>query len=282
MPRATMALMLPTDNHVHTRWSWDTAAGSSMESACARAVELGLPGVAFTEHLDFTVWDGEHNAAAEIRVGHRPHVQPLDVAGYSADVARCREAFPGLRILSGVEAGEPHRFPAGVAATIAQGTFDRVLGSVHAIECDGALEFVDGDLFDRLDPHDLMRRYFTEMLSLVSGSEVFGILAHCDYPRRYWPTGRAGHYHETDFEEGYRAVFAALSASDRTLEVNTRSPMASTELVRWWREEGGAAVSFGSDAHDPYSVGHRFGLAVDIVESAGFTPGRDRHDFWRR
>ena len=191
MPRATMTPMLPTDNHVHTRWSWDTAASSSMEAACARAVELGLPGVAFTEHLDFTQWGDGDVGGAGLEVGHRPHVQPLDVAGYSADVARCRESFPELRILSGVEAGEPHRFPASVAATLATGTFDRVLGSLHAIECDGALEFVDRSLFDRLDPHDLVRRYFAEMLELVRNSEKFGVLAHCDYPRRYWPTRRA-------------------------------------------------------------------------------------------
>ena len=39
--------MLPSDNHVHTRWSWDTAGTSTMEATCRRAVELGLPAVAF-------------------------------------------------------------------------------------------------------------------------------------------------------------------------------------------------------------------------------------------
>jgi len=28
-------------------------------------------------------------------------------------------------------------------------------------------------------------------------------------------------------------------------------------------------------------VGDKFKLAVDVVESAGFRPGRDRFDFWR-
>jgi len=52
--------MLPSDNHVHTRWSWDTAAASTMERSCARAVEHGIPAVAFTEHIDFTEWtDGD-------------------------------------------------------------------------------------------------------------------------------------------------------------------------------------------------------------------------------
>lgn len=278
----TMALMLPTDNHVHSRWSWDTAGSSSMELACARAVELGIPGLAFTEHVDFTAW---HSGDAGSRCGHtvgpRPHVQPFDVEGYSADLARCREAFPQLHILSGIEAGEPHLFSSGVAAVLASGDFDRVLGSLHAIECEGELQFVDHALFARLDAGALMCRYFEELLVLVESSAVFGVLAHCDYPRRYWPASSGG-YHEDEFEERYRAVFRALAASGRALEMNTRSPLASVDLVSWWWQSGGDAVSFGSDAHAPYSVGNHFAVAVDIVEAAGFRPGRDRFDFWRR
>jgi histidinol-phosphatase (PHP family) len=41
-------------------------------------------------------------------------------------------------------------------------------------------------------------------------------------------------------------------------------------------------VSFGSDAHQAYRVGARFDRAVAIAEAAGFRPGRDRYDFWRR
>src|SRR6202522_3533657 len=46
---------LPADGHVHSQWSWDALAGS-MEGTCQRAVEIGLPAVAFTEHADFTPW----------------------------------------------------------------------------------------------------------------------------------------------------------------------------------------------------------------------------------
>src|SRR4051812_7223770 len=46
---------LPPDNHNHSEWSWDAFAGS-MEGSCARAVELGLPSIAFTEHVDLTRW----------------------------------------------------------------------------------------------------------------------------------------------------------------------------------------------------------------------------------
>jgi histidinol-phosphatase (PHP family) len=77
-------------------------------------------------------------------------------------------------------------------------------------------------------------------------------------------------------------VFRALAGTGRALEVNTTSPLASVDQVRWFHEEGGEAVSFGSDAHQPAGVGQHFDLAVDVVEAAGFRPGRDAFDFWRR
>jgi histidinol-phosphatase (PHP family) len=275
---------LPADNHVHTRWSWDTAESSSMQLACARAVQLGVPGVAFTEHVDFVDWSGEGttDVARPADVGPRPRVVQFDVDGYLADVARCRESFPQLQILSGIEAGEPHLFAQSVASVLRAGEFERVLGSLHAIEHRGVLTGVGRALFAELGTHELMSRYFGEMLTLVDGSAAFNVLAHCDFPRRYWPTERAGRYRETDFEEQYRAVFRALAASGRALEINTRSPLASVELMRWWWQEGGDAVSFGSDAHTPLRVGDHFATAVDVVEAAGFRPGRDRFDFWRR
>jgi histidinol-phosphatase (PHP family) len=46
--------MLPPDNHVHSEFSWDTGPRASLLRACERAVEIGLPAIAFTEHLDFT------------------------------------------------------------------------------------------------------------------------------------------------------------------------------------------------------------------------------------
>ncbi len=262
-----------------------------MQLACARALELGLPGLAFTEHVDFTEFSHQdsdqlaHSDQPEprpTRVSDRPRVAPLDVEGYLADLARCREEFPDLRILSGIEAGEPHLFPASVAAVLSAGDFERVLGSLHGIVVDGTITGISRALFRNVDAHEVMRRYFTELVVLVGGSSVFNVLAHCDYPRRYWPTDRVGAYDDSDFEEEYRTVFRALASSGRALEINTRSPMASVSQLRWWWDEGGDAVSFGSDAHQPLRVGEQFDVAVDVVEAAGFRPGRDRFDFWRR
>jgi histidinol-phosphatase (PHP family) len=251
-----------------------------MAAACERALAVGVPAVAFTEHLEFTTWCAEDAVAADgLELGWWEKIRPIDVTGYQESIAECRERFPGLRILSGVEAGEPHLFGGSVAGVLATGPFDRVLGSLHALPDAGRLVAVD-TLLATLPAAEAMRRYFTELLRMIKDSDVFQVLAHLDYPRRYWPT-TASAYREADFEEEYRAVLRSLAGSGRVLEVNTRSPLASVSQLRWWREEGGDAVSFGSDAHLPWRVGDRFDLAVDVVEAAGFRPGRDAYDFWR-
>ncbi len=273
--------MLPPDNHVHSEFSWDTGPSASMVEACARAVRMGLPAVAFTEHLDFTVWAAEDRASRDGIVDRHPaHQEPIDTDAYAAAIAECRDRFPDLRVVSGVEAGEPHLFGASIAAHLAAGPVDRVLGSLHSLT-DGDRLVGVSRMLTRSGADATMRRYLAEMARMVRDSDVFEVLAHVDFPRRYWPGGR-DRYAERPFEAEYREVFRALAETGRALEVNTTSPLASVELVRWFRDEGGEAVSFGSDAHTPTAVGQRFDLAVDVVEAAGFRPGRDRFDFWRR
>ena len=277
----------PIDNHVHTQWSWDAPREADMARSCEQALAAGLPGLAFTDHLDFTTWTDEDPIGAENLDPHRyARMHLLDLEGYYATLEECRQRYPELRILSGVEIGEAHLWAASAAATVARTAAagrpgpDRILGSLHAVPCHGRLTAAD-DLYRLMPAEEVMRRYLAELLRLVEGSDLFQVLAHIDFPRRMWPWS-AGPYAEAAFEAEYRAVLRALAASDRVLEVNTKSPLLSAELVGWWRDCGGRAVSFGSDAHQPWRVGDKFKLAVDVVEAAGFRAGRDRFDFWRR
>ena len=275
-----MGSVLPPDNHVHTEWSWDAPAAASMVRSCEQALAVGVGCVAFTDHLDFTDWTaGDRIGKEGLDPRRYSAMRLLDVTGYLAAVEDCRERFPDLRILSGAEIGEAHMFAVSAAALVARAGFDRVLGSLHAIPFDGRLTAAD-QLFGVLPAAEVMRRYFAEVVRLIEGSDIFEVLAHLDFPRRNWPQG-AVPYDETAFEAEYRAVLRALAASGRVLEVNTKSPLASAGLMGWWRDAGGRAVSFGSDAHQPWRVGAKFKLAVDVVESAGFRAGRDRFDFWR-
>ncbi len=275
--------MLPGDSHVHSEWSWDTVAGS-MRASCAQAVELGLPSIAFTEHVDLTPWPvGPGEVGAFPPHTHRwlrpsgAFVAPeLDVEGYLRCVEECRERFPGLRIRSGVEVSEPHWHPGALSGLLAGGRLDLVLGSVHSVRDARGARILDLAITDR-PAAVVMREYLAEVVALVESAAPFHVLAHLDYPARYWP----GRFDAVAFEPEIRAALAALAASGRVLEINTRVPMAP-EFVEWWADAGGDAVSFGSDAHAPAAVGHGFAVAAAVAGSAGFRAGDDAHDLWTR
>src|SRR4029453_11569793 len=100
-----MFLMKPADNHVHTEWSWDTSLEASMQRSCERAVQLGIPSVAFTEHVDFTAWGG---GACVAKPCPPPSPPPLCVGGSLAPIKKCRVRRRSLRIPPGIGGGEPH------------------------------------------------------------------------------------------------------------------------------------------------------------------------------
>ena len=275
---------LPPDGHVHSEWSWD-APGGSMERTCAQAVEIGLGSLAFTEHAELTSWTllgGELPAGVRAKVTREGVLVPpvFDVGGYLECLQRCRDLFPGLRILSGVELSEPHWHQRRTAELLDLGGFDRVLASVHSLP-DGDARYLETGAAYRVRPAaEVVRAYLAEAARMVNGSGDFAVLAHIDYPVRYWPAS-AGRYDPELFEEEYREVLRALAATSRVLEVNTRVPLAP-RIVSWWHEAGGGAVSFASDAHHPAGLARDFDRAAEMVRAHGFRPGRDPHDLWLR
>jgi histidinol-phosphatase (PHP family) len=274
---------LPPDSHVHSEWSWDALAGS-MDRTCLRAVELGLPSVAFTEHADLTPWTldpGESRPAqwGPLIEGDVLTPPPIDLAGYQECLERCRERYPALRILSGVELSEPHWHHARATDLLAAGGFERVLASVHSAPAGTGFTEVSDRYRDQA-PAQVVRDYLAETARLTAQFEAFEVLAHIDYPVRSWPADGKP-YDPYDFEEEYRHVLRGLAAAGKVLEVNTRVPL-HLEVLRWWHEADGQAITFASDAHRPEALAHGFREAVQLAEAAGFRPGRDPHDFWGR
>ncbi len=278
-------MISPSDSHVHSEWSWDAWNGS-MDRSCARALELGLPAIAFTEHLDHTVWtvaldelEADHPLVALRDPDGRVTPPELEITGYLESIARCRDLFPGLRILSGLELGEPHWHAEATNRVLATGEFDRVLGSLHCLP-DGDEFREPPGLYGHRDPGEVLRSYLHEVERLVRESNAFSVLAHIDYPLRHWPDAHEP-FDPAAFEGEFRHALRATAESGKALEISTVIPLHDT-ILSWWYDEGGEAVTFGSDAHDSSNVAQRFPDAVAMAEACGFRPGCDPLDFWRR
>lgn len=274
--------MLTADSHVHSQWSWDALHGS-MEATCERAVEIGVPALVFTDHADFTPWtisDGtELPAAWQTFVSGGILTPPaLDLDGYLQSLERSRERFPDLRILSGVELSEPHWHLDSVEKLLGAADFDQVISSVHSMTTDAGL----GEIslaYDARPAADVVREYLAETLRMIEQYDGFDVLAHLDYPLRYWPA--AVPFDVAAFEEEFRTVLRALADSGKALEINTKVPLG-LRILQWWHAEGGGGITFGSDAHEAAMLGRGFPDAAAMAEACGFRPGPTPWGAWVR
>jgi histidinol-phosphatase (PHP family) len=266
------ALATLIDGHTHSQFSWDAPEGA-MADSCRRAQELGLGGIAFTEHADLT--DLVVPEGAAVAPSWLPYVgegamrlPALDVEPYLRSIAECRRRHPGLAILSGVELSEPHWHRGEVTELLDSGRFDRVISSVHAIPVDeGACDV--SMCFGQRPAEEVMRAYLEEVRRMIEGSDV-AVLAHIDFAARYWPAAE-GPCEPTQWEREHRAALAALAERGGALEINTRRPLEPV-IVDWWVQEGGRAMTFGSDSHAPAIVGAGLAEAAALAASAGFRP----------
>ncbi|MBA8795342.1 histidinol-phosphatase (PHP family) [Friedmanniella endophytica] len=284
---------LPADTHVHSEYSWDVSPGGpgphspahgTLRGHCARAERIGLSTVIFTEHCDLTGWgiDAEDASPAHrVLIGADgilvPPLPRLDA--FRAEVERCRRDHPGLRILTGVEFGQPHLDLDRALAVLDLAGLDRVNGSLHTLTVDG-VRYEPITLYRRWPADRVITDYLAEAVVMAGSDAAFPVFTHLDYAVRSWPTERLGPFDPYTFEEPFRAAMRAIAASGRALELNVG--VIRPWIAQWWAQEGGRAVSFGSDAHTPDRLAANFPDAVAMAEQNGFRRGRRPEDFWTR
>jgi len=103
---------------------------------------------------------------------------------------------------------------------------------------------------------------------------------HYPGPVRSWPAD-AKPFDPLAFQEEYRHVLRLLARAGKALEVNTTVPL-HPQILDWWREDGGQAISFASDTHSPDRLAAGFAGAVRVADAAGFGAGKDPLGLWYR
>ena len=76
-------------------------------------------------------------------------------------------------------------------------------------------------------------------------------------------------------------MLRTLAGAGKILEINTKAPLDPL-VLSLWRQEGGQAVTFASDAHDPATLAAGFTEAAQMAEAAGFTASQDPCGPWSR
>ncbi len=231
-----------------------------MQALAQAAHAAGLQGLAFTDHQEWIAGD-------EATGFFNPDV-------YFTDLAALSEIHYGdLTLLAGIELGNPHNFLPEARAILADWPWDYALGSVHWID---ELPGWEPVAFER-GIQAAYQRYFEEMVRLAEEGE-YDVLAHFDLVRRdSWSLYRV----DLPLEPYARLIDAALTAvvaRGKGLEINTSplrrgmaAPCPGVDVLRRYRELGGAILVFGSDAHRARDVAQDFDRAREIALAAGFT-----------
>ncbi len=239
------------DYHIHTNFSCDCEV--SMIEMCRAALEQGVSEIGFTEHFDLFPDD--------------PCYAFFQAEPWWDELNHCRDVFgESLTIRAGVELGEPHIFPREIRDLLDAYPWDYALGSLHWVD---GLNVFDDAFFESMGG-DAYARYFRELTKLAEEGN-FDVLAHLDVVKRRG-IEFLGAYDARRFEVEIRKVLRICADRDLAIEINTSTlrrsigeTCPSPEILRWYLEEGGRWVIFGSDAHHPAQVG--YGIADSFASS---------------
>jgi histidinol-phosphatase (PHP family) len=254
-----------TDYHLHLRpddvgKASEAFTGENVDRYLAAAEEHGITELGVSEHIyrfrqALEIWD--HTFWRE---------QATDDLDAYCDFVRTTP----LRL--GIEADFVRGSEDRTAMLLGRHEFDYVVGSVHFMGDDGAVDDRRYDVWERLgDPDELWRRYF-EWIAEAARSGLFDILAHPDLVK-LWGADRP--QPERDARFYYEPAVEAIAESRIAVEVSTaglRKPVEEIYPSQGFAEmcvEAGAEFALSSDAHTPEQVGYGYDRALEFLKGIG-------------
>ena len=256
--------MILCDAHTHSDNSFD--AQSTVEEMCYSAAKKGFYAIAITDHCE----------APFIRLGYNEEFGDFSERiplSYS-QTKKAQEKFgEKIKVLCGIELGEPMHDLECTKRALSFGDFDFVLASLHNLRNMDDFYFID---FNKCSVSEILKLYFDELAETASFSD-FDSLAHLTYPLRYI-FEKTGEYPDlSPYQDVIDDIYKTLISNKKALEINTSGlfkPIGRTlpdefQLKRY-RELGGELVTIGSDAHDTSAIASDYDKALEALEYAGF------------
>ncbi len=257
------------DCHMHSSFSTDSHA--SAESMVRRAMDLGLEGICFTDHMD---------------LDYPPFYHPDIPSAFCADPEQVWRKIQALRaelqdlgswfyIGFGLEFGMQSHLAPRFSEIARSFPLDLIIASQHLT---GGLDPYFPEVWEGHTTDELIRSYYEEMYQNLQTMEEWDTLAHLDYVIRYIPDRGSLVY------DSYAAscdlideILLYVIRSGKCLEINTagykyglEQPHPSMSILRRYRELGGSAITIGADAHAPEHIAIGFDRTRELLVSLGY------------
>lgn len=247
------------DNHTHSNFSGDSDMDA--ESACMKAVEIGLSGLVFTDHVDYDYPDFDENFL-------------IDLDQYFEFFKQLQKNWKGkLDIQIGIEMGFQPHVVNEINQTLNKYPFDFIINSVHIID---HLDPYNGQYYKNRTQHESYERYLQEVLRSVNAYDNYDIIGHIGYVARYGNFSDK-HLKYNDYADILDQILKAIIDKGKGIEINTsglRTDLHSTipgiDIIKKYFELGGEIITIGSDAHRTEHLGHSFKVATEYLKEIGF------------
>lgn len=256
------------DNHMHTKYSGDSEADpvSMIESA----MEKGLSGITFTDHLD---WD----------YVYEPHLFDLDIDSYYKTMRSLQEEYTteDFSISVGIELGLQPHLADRHHDLLDEYDFDHVIGSIHQIDGTDPYYY---EYWENKDIQKTYDDYFRCTYENLCAFDRIDTMGHLDYISRYGMRYASEHCLNgalllEEHKDTVLPILEFLIEHDIALEVNTGSfrygysePNPSYDIVRQYLDMGGKKLTLGADAHKPEDVGIGFASLPDFIMPYLYNP----------
>jgi len=250
------------DYHIHTELCQHAEGKAS--AFRARAVELGLPEICFTDHVPNP--DG-YDPVNRMRLNQFPLYRTM-----VADLARTSQPV----VLFGIEADYYNGCERFLQDWLPRQEFDLVIGSVHYIDNWGFDNPDERHVWDSVDVTNTWAAYFNLIGKLadsrLADSRLADVVGHLDLPKKfgYRPS-------DQDLKEMAQPALDRVAAAGMAIEINSsglRRPVHEiypSALLLSLAKARDIPICFGSDAHRPEEVGWQFDASLALARSAGYT-----------
>lgn len=247
------------DVHMHSQFSGDSS--TPQEDMILTAMDIGLDGICFTDHLDMDYPDD-------------PALFLLDLPNYTASVFALRQKYCGkFPVRLGIELGLQPHLAALHQDILSLYPFDFVIGSSHVVH---GFDPYYPAFYDGRREEDCYQEYFESILENIRAFDGFDVYGHIDYVVRYGPTKNAN-YTWTQYQDIIDEILKLLISKGKGIEMNTGGfkyglghPNPTEEIICRYRELGGEIITIGADAHVPQHIGYDFRKVPAILKNAGF------------
>lgn len=245
-----------SDYHVHSNFSFDSE--ESPDNIVSRAIELGMPCIAITDHQDFN-WPVE---------GEFPYI---DFDNYFSTLDELSSKYEDkIKIIKGIELGLVVDAKSQCQNLIKNNAFDFVIGSCHIVD---NMDPYYSEFWKNRNDRDAFELYFRTLLNGIKSFDHFDTLGHMDYIVRYSPN-KAANYSVLDYRDIIDEILTLIISNNIKLEINTANlakgfsfPNPHTDIIKRYKELGGEYVTVGSDAHTSGNIGYGFDVAEEIIKN---------------